>query len=351
MQGSVVLRAVLLNDTSVQNHYGCKLVVDNIYKAATNAGIEIVHAVPIGTSWEDETHKRMIELCDLVLVNGEGTLHSSKSGAVLLASVSSFCKRLGKKCFLFNTVYQNNSSEVDRLIKEFDGVFVRESKSADALRAVGITSVVVPDMVFYSHRELFSKSGGAREGVMFTASAIKEYARILFTASLSVRGSCFVTLSQEEAQNTRASRVGWKNRLRCILISILGFRGYALLNGFIGIGWVSFSPAKYSTSSLLDLINRVCGKRFVYTGFFHMTCFCLMTRTPFCAVPSNTHKIEGLLADIGISQRVISKERFLAGKGWALGGFSSRELKLIQDYCCLAEESIEAMFRVFAAKV
>lgn len=53
----------------------------------------------------------------------------------------------------------------------------------------------------------------------------------------------------------------------------------------------------------LNLLRRSEG---VITGRFHLVTLCLVTGTPFYAIPSNTHKIEALLRQVGLSDRLRS---------------------------------------------
>ncbi len=89
----LTLIATLLNDTSVINHYGCKLVVKNIIEISEIYNIKIISRIPVGKAWYKNDYKEKILNSDLVIVNGEGTLHHSRQRAVKLGSVASFCEK------------------------------------------------------------------------------------------------------------------------------------------------------------------------------------------------------------------------------------------------------------------
>ncbi len=46
----------------------------------------------------------------------------------------------------------------------------------------------------------------------------------------------------------------------------------------------------------------------IVTGRYHAICFAINSMTPFIAISSNSHKIEGLMEDIGLNNRIIKKE-------------------------------------------
>lgn len=51
-----------------------------------------------------------------------------------------------------------------------------------------------------------------------------------------------------------------------------------------------------SKLSWIKLLSTIGQSRLVVTGRFHMVCACLLTKTPFVALKSNSHKIEGMAA-------------------------------------------------------
>jgi hypothetical protein len=71
------MRAVLINNTDSQGHHGCTLVNRQIDALANEFGIQIVAKLPLNSDWDALAPKQF----DTVIVNGEGTLHSSKKGA------------------------------------------------------------------------------------------------------------------------------------------------------------------------------------------------------------------------------------------------------------------------------
>ncbi len=87
-------KAILINDTSTKPHLGCRLVVSQIFKLAASHGIQMVATSSVHTDWrtqpalQDEMRK-----ADIVIVNGEGTLHHSSRQAKALAEVGAVLPR------------------------------------------------------------------------------------------------------------------------------------------------------------------------------------------------------------------------------------------------------------------
>jgi len=141
------MRALLLNDTRSEGHFGCDLVIENTFRECQRAGIEIVSTVPNSTAnWAErvEEESRSVEIA---LVNGEGTMHDDRPKAMEIAHAASRSKLMGKKVFLFNTVWQNNRA-LNSFLPSFDMIFCRDSLSAKALEEAGARATVVPDLIF-----------------------------------------------------------------------------------------------------------------------------------------------------------------------------------------------------------
>jgi hypothetical protein len=117
-------------------------------------------------------------------------------------------------------------------------------------------------------------------------------------------------------------------------------------------GWrrslAPFGQASHGT--LVELFHLIAGSRLVVTGLFHMSCLALLARTPFVALPSNTHKIEGLLDDVGLPHRFIPgqnlPEALLEYARWNAG-----EAERVEAYIAGARRSIDEMFLAMRASV
>lgn len=90
----------------------------------------------------------------------------------------------------------------------------------------------------------------------------------------------------------------------------------------------------------------------IITGRYHTATICLLTRTPFVAVESNTPKISALLQDVfGANERIIYDPSFVHPKGEIMTRFSAyseKETALIDLYlkkaASLQQEMISSLF-------
>src|SRR6056300_1011737 len=104
---------LLLNNTE-KYHNGCKTVIDFYRNQFKDHNLTIADRHPLD-----------VAVYDLVIANGEGSMHSDCDKAwdivnLLLKS---------SKSMLVNTVCQNNSIELTEMLKKIDYVSVREISS------------------------------------------------------------------------------------------------------------------------------------------------------------------------------------------------------------------------------
>lgn len=130
----------LLNDTSLYNsHFGCQLVCQAFREQLTRAGLHLQVALPGSIDPAKMSH--YLKAVDLVIVNGEGTIHHGRAPH-LLRVAGAF------PSVLVNCVYQENAAWPE--LKQFLLVAARESLSAQALSKDGADPIVVPDVMFAS---------------------------------------------------------------------------------------------------------------------------------------------------------------------------------------------------------
>jgi hypothetical protein len=73
---------------------------------------------------------------EVVLINGEGTIHDDKPAAIAKLQFGVNLKKTGRKVFLINTVWQNMTHPIINEIKMFDGVYVREDNSYNEIKSI-----------------------------------------------------------------------------------------------------------------------------------------------------------------------------------------------------------------------
>lgn len=143
------MKVVILNDTRVNSHFGCEMVMDVLEKGLLGVGASFIECVKLTNYRSKDFLANLIlpEDTDLVIVNGEGTCHHD-NGFNLIKSVDKFPDI---PFMLINSVWQSNSSDISTL-KKYKYITVRESLSLKSLPK-GLENVeVVPDLVFLSDK-------------------------------------------------------------------------------------------------------------------------------------------------------------------------------------------------------
>ncbi|MCK0713471.1 polysaccharide pyruvyl transferase family protein [Chromohalobacter sarecensis] len=128
----------LINDTSLfEDHFGCLLVGQTFREQFARTGLDLKYAFP--RDYELDTIAPLLEKVDLVVVNGEGSIHHGKRNHLL-----DVARRFPS--VLVNAVYQENprNEALDRFLYRS----ARESQSADEVRQLGLQCDVTPDVIF-----------------------------------------------------------------------------------------------------------------------------------------------------------------------------------------------------------
>ncbi len=112
MNLSQTKKIYFLNDTSMY-HGGSWAVMDYLTNILQVQGYDIV--------FEKNKYDIEIEIlleCDIVILNGEGTLHDSKPRAIHLLKVLDYAQKNGKETILCNTSWFNMSNEFDHILSK-----------------------------------------------------------------------------------------------------------------------------------------------------------------------------------------------------------------------------------------
>jgi polysaccharide pyruvyl transferase WcaK-like protein len=326
-------RVTLLNDTSCF-HHGSHIVVEQIRKLCAAHGLNLWHTVRLGDDWRGEHHRKRLAESDVVLVNGEGTLHHDRRTARVLARCAEFCRQRNLPCFLINSVYQGNGKKMAHFVRQFTFVFVRESRSQRELHNEGIASAVVPDMTM----ALNCFPQRSRKGILITDSSSNEASMKLHQFYSQTNGVEFANLFKP----TFASQ-----KLRMLTAAAMG----RLVPQRWFWEWRSRSfmrpqPPFAATSirkNVHELCRQISSSSLIVTGRFHMVCLAMLARTPFIAVGGNTHKIEGLLADAGLTNRYVSSlSNDIDPAVWSK--WHDDELARVEAYLSNARSGVSRMF-------
>jgi polysaccharide pyruvyl transferase WcaK-like protein len=279
---------VFLNDTTVDHHHGCTRVMRTMRLLAAEHGLEVIDAAPAHRDWrQSASFLRSLQRARLIIVNGEGTIHHDRPAGRQLLEVGRVGKELGIPVAMINMSWEANSAPLGELLRDFELVAVRESRSQRAVAMAGVNARRVPDLsLYFPHAR-----AGRREGVGYTDSVVpdvSERLRLLRDLHGGVGVSIFdrahgpvarVRLLRRAVSNTAERSLA--GRLRS---ATCAWREVAIM-----------SPTENA------FIDRVARLSLLVTGRFHAMCFAMVTATPFIAVETNTHKIEGMLADSGLA--------------------------------------------------
>ena len=123
--------AFLINDTRNECHHGCSRVMENLEGALGNYGVNIIGTMPVGCSLEDVPNgPDNITKSDLVIVNGEGSLHHDKPCIESIFSAAKYAIGQGKRVFLINALWQDGGIEKHRsTLESLAGIYVRDTAS------------------------------------------------------------------------------------------------------------------------------------------------------------------------------------------------------------------------------
>jgi polysaccharide pyruvyl transferase WcaK-like protein len=291
-----MVEAVLLNDTRIDLHHGCTTVIETIDTLAARSGIKVIAKSPAHSNWRaDPEITSAIDRADLVIVNGEGTIHHDRPAGIKLLEVGEYAKSKNTKAALINSTWQANCADSLRALDNFDIVTVRESASQGELAGHGVEARRIPDLALY-HEPPVSPE---RKGVGYCDSVQGPKALELYKKMWALDGEPLpiVQLPLDPMTSLRwllrygASKSAIFNPAHAMPALRAALQDYR-----------EQEPSRDVTTA------EVAAKRLVVTGRFHMLIFCLGARTPMLALSSNTHKNEATLADAGLEPwRLIDK--------------------------------------------
>lgn len=193
-----------------------------------------------------------LDEADMVIINGEGSMHHNSRDCRIKLNMIETVASLGKNISLINTVWQDNSaSNVGDKLKYISKIVTREVMSCkDLEQNHNIYSTVAPDIACFALNDSEKKEiSNAKESSLHKNVAI--------TDLYSHEFKCWVQLQGRFKQRYKMH----------------------ILNNY---QW-------------FELIKSFAASKAVITGRHHAICACLLAKTPFVPIKSNSHKIEGLL--------------------------------------------------------
>lgn len=254
---------LLINDTSNESHIGSRSVVNMMRVLCQNNNMIIrdtLNRLQIQTV-EEPKIRDMIKQSDIILINGEGSLHHHPRLATEFFPYIMNLIPNNKKTVLLNTIWEDmNYHGIEGHIGKFNLISFRESLSYNNFHKEHThkNTRVVPDIVFYNDTAKINKIG--------YSDSIKKGMRSAFKRK----------------------------------------DNYMPLN-FIDVGTYLY-PKDLTYPSLQAYMLWLQSLDLFITGRFHGACLAILTGTPFLVYESNSHKIKGLLADAGLEECLIFQD-------------------------------------------
>jgi hypothetical protein len=327
------MKALLVNDASLAGHHGSALVTEQIKLLSAEAGIETLS----GWDWESVLKACQDEppAIDLVIVNGEGSIHHNSKSARRIAAIALQLREKRVPAYLVNATIEACDPDILNGLGAFRARFVRDSLSCDVLEMAGISSKVVPDLVL-------------------SAS--------LPASRPAISGPLTLTDSSEEGKTARL--IGLAQRwpetnivtLRCP--PPWPARGSSLRKVAFELKRAAAKPASLTPWSLRyagafrtidELMDALASSRGLVTARYHGLCLALLIRLPFIAIEGNTGKAGALLRDIGLNRRCVDLDELTTSQEPPeLQVFDDRESKAIDVFLSHTRKAAREMFNWIA---
>ncbi len=336
---------VVLNDTAVIAHHGCKIVMKRILDQVPSWGVD-VKTVSVYSDWR--VFQKDIDSAIAVIVNGEGTLHHSADRGWRLVEVAPHCRQRGIPVFLINTVWQDNSQEMADMAADFLIRSVRESRSRQQMQTQGLDARMVPDLTLGFD---YSADDRQRAGLLYSDAVGMPVTDLIFRLYRKRQDGLFISLeppveSRDNYSTTVAERLepgpGSDLKRARQLARTRFFKKALIIRGKLKYWWRS-RRGHIVERPVDDFMALLESSELVITGRFHVVCLCLVTGTPFLAVASNSHKVEGMLEDAGLSHRLVSPQK-LGNMLDKPPVWSEEDSRLAADFVAMAREAQEALF-------
>ncbi|GAB60709.1 polysaccharide pyruvyl transferase family protein [Rheinheimera nanhaiensis] len=331
---------VLVNDTTTQMHHGCELVMKQIRLLLGKRGIKVLATSAEGTDWRcDQAFLTAAARCDAIIVNGEGTIHHNRPAGRKLLEVTELAEQHRIPAFLINTTYQDNPPEFKQYLDKFSAIFVREGESAKALAKIAVPSTVVPDITLSYDYQPYSE----RKQIGVSDSSITPIAKKLFALCRENKALFLPVLRSSKYDgvfNFTERLRDLKFELTKLKLKLTGAEDYLQLRNL------------FVKKSIKQFFDAVASCHVVVSGRFHVICFCMLTETPFLGIDGNSHKIQSMLNDIGLSpDRIIAEDDIAAISMQSNYAYTQAELAALRAFKLQAKAGINNMFDIIAQTI
>ena len=314
---------LLVNDTSLVCHHGCTLLMQCIYELFKKNNIIVKDRIFFEENFTNYLSKKID--FDLILINGEGTIHGKKNADVKkVQQIFDFIKSIKKNykipIIIFNSTISSLNKKQLKILRMVDKFYVREFYSYNYLKLNKINSLIVPDLLSL----LKFKDNKIGNSVIVNDSSIKINNKKL----------------QQFAKfnNYTYEPILYNNYLRYLRYFIYKSKSIYELE-FITKFYLIIK--KYYVRIFL---NKIDNSKFIVTGRFHSIFIALARSKPFYTFESDTYKIRGLLDMIGLKDRIINI-KLLNDKPILLKNFTKSEIHKIKKFKKNASETIKIFIK------
>ena len=325
---------VVLGDTRGLYHHGCEAVLSGLSDGLASVGLPIDQTVQ-ELDWERER-----DLCleaELLVVNGEGSLHHDRDSVEQVLRLGEARASLGRKTVLINSSWFANSPDHTARLATFSLVAARDSRSASEMATGGAQTIWAPDLAIRTAQAFATPTRGL--GVLVGDSTrpglttqLGDLAKRQGWPRISILKPAIEAKPGAKAAKIRR-RYRWARALGPLGRALVSERYRSHLDGLPDI------------ASYAKALSAHAG---VVTGRFHTVCFCIGLGIPFLAIASNIPKIEDLIRDAGLdpAQRIIEPEKLADVQ--SVPDFSPAERTALESFLTQAEARYQTLFASIA---
>ena len=272
------LHGLLVNDASLAGHHGSAVVTDRAVALAREAGIDLT----AGWDWPAaEAALAGDHSFDLVVVNGEGSIHHDSKAARRIATLAHKLAARNCPAYLINASEEANGPEVLAGLAQFRLRFMRDRASRDSLARRDITASIVPDLTLSWDDAPLAQRRGA---LLVTDSSSVATTERLLALARRWSGARPVSLRARPPWPARGSKTrALSFPIKRLAGGLLPLSPWSLRHGQVLQTRADFMHVLAAEASAI-----VCGR-------YHGVCLALRTGLPFLAVEGNIGKIGALL--------------------------------------------------------
>lgn len=313
------MRLLLLNDTSLEPHWGCQLaggevkrwIVDRIgdnsidtrsvqwswkYPLKTTTGSQLKSIVAKPSNYLEELHC-LIDSADFVVINGEGTILGNRPPVRTLLAAVKFAVELDKPCAIVNaTIVTRKDPIIEEMMSttfpKVDLICVREIESLAVLRALGINGVICGSDASFSAIDR-----------IFSANTVNKHYIVSEIPNVVIMGS--VMLSQKHIKKLKAYICHLKNKHKMQLFFLSVCRAD---ERFLHPLALDFSVRHYGIDDLgpAEAIDLIRMSHLCITGRYHGAIMAIAAGCPFVHYETHSDRISNLCKQLGISNNKIN---------------------------------------------